>query len=162
MTLNLSKENFKFSSAHFLIFDDHSAERLHGHNYKVTVSLSPMNQSSYENQGYFIDFATLKKTIKTLCDSWDEHVLLPEQHKDIKYKISENKKNYEITFRDRFYSLPMSEVIFLPTENSSVEELSKLFAQTLLAQFKPGLLKMLKVTIEETSGQSASTILKTI
>nr|HPI41863.1 6-carboxytetrahydropterin synthase [Pseudobdellovibrionaceae bacterium] len=34
-SLKLSKDEFKFSSAHFLIFNDHQAERLHGHNYQV-------------------------------------------------------------------------------------------------------------------------------
>jgi 6-pyruvoyltetrahydropterin/6-carboxytetrahydropterin synthase len=157
MTLNLSKENFKFSSAHFLIFDDHSAEMLHGHNYKVKIILTPQDQSLYQEQGYFIDFSEIKKSVKKLCDQWDEHVLLPQKHKDMKYVISENKKNYEIHFRDRFYSLPINETIWLPVVNTSVEEFSKLFAHNLSLDFKSNLLKSLEVTIEETSGQSATT-----
>ncbi len=35
----VEKEHLKFSAAHFLIFANGSAERLHGHNYRVAVEL---------------------------------------------------------------------------------------------------------------------------
>ena len=35
----LEKEYFKFSAAHFLIFPDGTAERLHGPNYRVMVEI---------------------------------------------------------------------------------------------------------------------------
>jgi hypothetical protein len=38
-SIELEKESFKFSAAHFLIFPDGSAERLHGHNYRVFVEI---------------------------------------------------------------------------------------------------------------------------
>ena len=41
-SIEVDKEYLKFSAAHFLIFPDGSAERLHGHNYRVEVAvLSP-------------------------------------------------------------------------------------------------------------------------
>ena len=62
-TLHLAKQNFKFSSAHFLIFDEKSAERLHGHNYQVKVHIFASNQAQDEAKGYFVDFNVLKKII---------------------------------------------------------------------------------------------------
>lgn len=155
--LNLSKQNFKFSSAHFLIFDDQKAEMLHGHNYQVEVVIYPKADFQFDQQGYFIDFADVKTKVKKLCDIWDEHILLPEQHKDMKYKTSSDGKNYEISFRDRFYSFPKNETIWLPTTNTSVEQLSKLFAQNLMSEFKGTPVSKLAITIEETRGQSATT-----
>ena len=38
-SIDIQKEAFKFSAAHFLIFPDGSAERLHGHNYRVYVEI---------------------------------------------------------------------------------------------------------------------------
>ena len=38
-SIEVDKEYLKFSAAHFLIFPDGSAERLHGHNYRVYVSV---------------------------------------------------------------------------------------------------------------------------
>lgn len=157
--LNLAKQNFKFSSAHFLIFNDHEAEMLHGHNYQVEVSLFPEVKSNFEQQGYFIDFAEVKKIVKQQCDIWDEHILLPQKHKDMKNKESADGKNYEIHFRDRFYSFPKNETIWLPVTNTSVEQLSQIFAQNLWDKFKDSSVGRIHVTIEETRGQSATTVL---
>ena len=38
-SIEVEKEYLRFSAAHFLIFPDGSAERLHGHNYRVYVAL---------------------------------------------------------------------------------------------------------------------------
>ena len=158
-TLHLAKQNFKFSSAHFLIFDEKSAEMLHGHNYQVKIDLlCPNNQASIE-QGYAVDFYVLKKIIKEQCDRWDEHILLPALHADMKHKKSADGKNYEINFRDRFYSFPIKETIWLPIRNTSVENLSALFAQEISQEiFKLGV-KKIRVAVEETRGQSASSTL---
>ena len=163
-TIHLSKQNFKFSSAHFLIFDEHSAEMLHGHNYQVRVDLT-CSSASAENElrgdksqlGYFVDFNILKKTIKTRLDQWDEHVLLPAKHPDMKYKVSVDGKNYDIHFRDRFYSLPINEVIWLEITNTSVEQFSKILATEFYHAFKKFHIQKICVEVEETRGQSAST-----
>ena len=155
-TLHLAKQNFKFSSAHFLIFDKNLAEMLHGHNYQVRVDLVFDNSSAGDDQGYAVDFNVLKKAIKDQCDLWDEHVLLPEKHPDIKYHISPNGNNYEIHFRDRFYSLPIKETIWLPVNNTSVENLSGLLARIFFKKFQSLGVKKLRVYVEETRGQSAS------
>lgn len=157
-TLHLAKQNFKFSSAHFLIFDEKSAEMLHGHNYQVEVDLvCPTNEADIQ-RGYAIDFHILKKIVKELCDRWDEHVLMPEKHPDMKYKKSADGRNYEINFRDRFYSFPVNETIWLPITNTSVENLSSLMATELFKQISSmGVLEVC-VTVEETRGQSASSV----
>ena len=157
-TLHLAKQNFKFSSAHFLIFDEHKAEMLHGHNYQVKVDLQGPPGADPAGAGYFIDFNVLKKLIKSRLDQWDEHILLPSLHQDMKYKISLDGKNYEIHFRDRFYSLPINEVVWLEVNNTSVEQLSQILAKDFINLFKKMNVKKIRVTVEETRGQSASTL----
>jgi 6-pyruvoyltetrahydropterin/6-carboxytetrahydropterin synthase len=154
-TLHLAKQNFKFSSGHFLIFDHQLAEKLHGHNYSVKFEIETSDAAEFKAQGYWIDFNVLKKMIKAQLDLWDEHVLLPKLHPDM--KITSENKNYQIHFRDRFYSLPQNEVVLLPVRNTSVEELSRLLAEELLTQMKPLGVKTLQVLVEETAGQGAST-----
>ena len=163
-TLHLAKENFKFSSAHFLIFDSKSAEMLHGHNYQVRVDITGPAESddtdiknNNSQMGYFVDFNVLKKTIKSRLDQWDEHVLLPAKHPDMKYKVSVDGKNYDIHFRDRFYSLPINEVIWLEINNTSVEQFSKILANEFYQAFKKFNIRKICVEVEETRGQSAST-----
>lgn len=153
--LYLAKQNFKFSSAHFLIFNATEAEMLHGHNYQVEIKLYGPKPTDYEAQGYFVDFSVIKKVVKAHCDLWDEHVLLPGKHPDMKYQKSADQKNYEIHFRDRFYSLPVVETIWLPITNTSVEQLSMLMAENLYAEFKALGVTGLQVSVQETLGQSA-------
>lgn len=157
-TLHLAKQNFKFSSAHFLIFDENSAEMLHGHNYQVKVDIFAAATSHDEAKGYFIDFNVLKKIIKDQCDVWDEHIILPEKHPDMKYQISTSGKNYDINFRDRFYSFPVTETIWLPVTNTSVENLSLLFAKIIFKKMKELGVEKVRVSVEETRGQSASSV----
>jgi 6-pyruvoyltetrahydropterin/6-carboxytetrahydropterin synthase len=160
-SLRLAKQNFKFSSAHFLIFDQKSAEMLHGHNYQVVVTmLSPEVGNDSDDSGkmgYMVDFNVVKKFIKAKLDIWDEHILLPKNHPDVKSKTSADGKNDEIHFRDRFYSFPKSEVIWLPVSNTSVEQLSSLLAEDFFKEFKKYGIKKLTVEVEETRGQSAAT-----
>ena len=161
-TLHLYKQNFKFSSAHFLIFDEKSAEKLHGHNYQVEVQIEiPQGErdrdgdEDHSGKGYFVDFNVFKKWIKARLDQWDEMVLLPSQHPDM--KISKKSPSLEVRFRDRFYVFPENEVCLLPITNTSVEMLSQILAKEAFQEFKKYGVKELRIQVEETRGQAAST-----
>lgn len=158
IVLELHKQNFKFSAAHFLIFDKLSAERLHGHNYQVKVNISIPSEVSLTENGYFFDFKVFKTIIKDLVDKWDEVVLLPRLHQDMNFK--ENGPSLEVRFRDRFYVFPKNEVLLLPITNTSVEQLSRLLAQALVEALKSYGVREVAVTVEETKGQGATTFVK--
>ncbi|WP_413287527.1 6-pyruvoyl trahydropterin synthase family protein [Bdellovibrio sp. HCB337] len=154
-SLQLAKQNFKFSSAHFLIFDEKHAERLHGHNYQVRVEIGIPDQASLQQSGFFVDFNVFKKYIKSALDRWDEMVILPEQHQDMKFQTKGN--TLEVTFRDRFYAFPVKEVVLLPVTNTSVEQLSRLLAEDFMKEFKSHKVSFVSVYVEETAGQGATT-----
>jgi len=154
-TLHLYKQNFKFSSAHFLIFDEKRAEKLHGHNYQVVVEVAPAKGVSFAEKGFFLDFNLLKKHIKTRLDQWDEMVLLPAKHPEM--KISNKAPSLEVRFRDRFYVFPANEVCLLPITNTSVEQLSQILAEEFSEDFKKWGVARVRVKVEETRGQAAST-----
>ena len=154
-TLHLSKENFKFSVAHFLIFDAHSAERLHGHNYKVKVKIDFKKDLSSDPKGYFVDFNVFKSEIVKTLKAWDEMILMPALQPEMKFE--EEGPSLKIWFRERYYVFPKNEVILLPVTNTSSEQFSKLIAETLMAKFKIYEIASLEVFVEETTGQSAST-----
>ncbi|QDK45658.1 6-pyruvoyl tetrahydropterin synthase [Bdellovibrio sp. ZAP7] len=154
-TLHLAKQNFKFSAAHFLIFDETHAEKLHGHNYQVKVDINAPADEAQHSDGYFMDFNVFKKFIKARLDVWDEIVLLPQNHPDMKFKKTD--KSLEVTFRDRFYVFPLNEVILLPVTNTSVENLSQILAEEFYAEFKKYGVQKVVVSVEETQGQGAST-----
>lgn len=155
-TLLLQKQNFKFSAAHFLIFNEKRAERLHGHNYQVKVDITVPSEANLMKQGYFIDFNVFKKIIKTRLDEWDEIVLLPKNHPDMIFK--EKGVSLEVSFRDRYYVFPKNEVLLLPITNTSVEQFSRLLASEFYQQFKKFGVQRVRVSVEETRGQGASTL----
>ena len=152
-SLHLYKQNFKFSSAHFLIFDQKSAEKLHGHNYYVKVDLEFADKTVPES-GFMVDFGVLKKQIHARLMEWDEMVLLPGKNPEV---VTELKgPTLEVRFRERFYAFPANEVHLLPITNTSVENLSKLLATEFLQNFKVHGVTALTVSVEETAGQSGS------
>jgi 6-pyruvoyltetrahydropterin/6-carboxytetrahydropterin synthase len=153
-TLHLSKQNFKFSAAHFLIFDEKHAEKLHGHNYQVKVDIAMPASADLQTTGYFVDFQVLKKLIKAKLDKWDEVILLPQKNPEMKLEVK--SPSIEVHFRERFYVFPENEVVLLPITNTSVELLSQLLAQLLISELRPLNVYRLRVNIEETRGQSAS------
>lgn len=150
-SISIEKDYLKFSAAHFLIFPDGTAERLHGHNYKVYVDL----HTELDEHGLVLNFQEIKPLTRELCDELDEHLLIPGEHPVL---TSEPKdEHYEIRYKERYYLVPREEVIILPISNSSAENLASWFGRTLrerIAKRWPDLaVKQLSVGVEETPGQ---------
>lgn len=153
-SLHLAKQNFKFSAAHFLIFDEKTAEKLHGHNYQVRVDLGVGDPEAMAERGFFVDFNVFKKRIKECLDQWDEVVLLPAKHPEM--IVHAEGSSLEVRFRDRFYVFPKNEVVLLPITNTSVEQLSRLLAERFYREFRTHGVHRVRVLVEETRGQGAS------
>ena len=151
-SIEIEKENLKFSSAHFLIFPDGSAERLHGHNYRVYVEA----RGALSRHGLVIDFKRVKPVIRELVDELDEHWLLPGEHPEL--QITERADGVvEVRYRERYYAAPREDVIVLPINNTSAENLAGWLGRELLARmearFADARIEMLRVAVEETAGQ---------
>lgn len=154
--LHLFKQNLKFSSAHFLIFDNLRAEKLHGHNYQVQLLIYTAQGQSSATPGYLVDFSVLKQQLKALVDQWDEQVLLPKLHPEILTQWIHDQKTLEVRFRDRYYAFPANEVILLPIVNTSVELLSQHLAHLMAPFLSNYPIDSFEVKVEETAGQAAS------
>lgn len=151
-SIKVHKDYLKFSAAHFLIFPDGSAERLHGHNYKVYVEV----ESGLDKHGLVLNFQDLKPRIRALCDELDEHLLIPGEHPELTCEKLGNGQ-CEIRYRERHYLIPGEEVIVLPINNSSAENLAGYLGRRLIGRlrqdFPDAPLKALIVGVEETAGQ---------
>jgi 6-pyruvoyltetrahydropterin/6-carboxytetrahydropterin synthase len=151
-SIHLAKEYFKFSCAHFLIFPDGKKERLHGHNYHVEVEI----QGDLGERGLVIDFLAVKPVIRELCDSLDEHWLVPANHPDLEIKVLDDGHTSVIYGSDR-YLVPSGEVLALPINNTSVENLATWFGvelrRRLSERFGRSQVRRLRVAISETPGQ---------
>lgn len=150
--IDLAKQAFKFSAAHFLIFPDGTAERLHGHNYRVYVHL----ESGLSEHGLVIDFKMIKPLIKELVDELDEYWLLPGEHPVLRVRDLEDGTS-EVTYQERRYTAPTEELIVLPINNTSVENLASYLLDELVRRFGERFpevpISELTVFVEETVGQ---------
>lgn len=151
-SIKVDKDYLKFSAAHFLIFPDGSAERLHGHNYKVFFEI----ESDVDEHGLVLDFKRIKPLIKKLVDEVDEHFLVPGRHPVLRVERHADGQT-EILYRERRYLLPSEDVIVLPISNSSAENLATWLGRELLARVHaafPSLrVDRLTIGVEETKGQ---------
>jgi 6-pyruvoyltetrahydropterin/6-carboxytetrahydropterin synthase len=150
-SIEIEKEAFKFSAAHFLIFPDGSAERLHGHNYRVFVEL----EARLSRHGLVLDFKQVKPVVRELVDELDEHWLVPGEHAEL--RTSAHGDQLEVRYRDRSYRVPRADVIVLPINNTSAENLAtwigRELARRLAARFADVAVARLRVAVEETVGQ---------
>lgn len=151
-SIEIQKEYFKFSAAHFLIFPDGSAERLHGHNYRVFVEID----GSLSEHGLVIDFKAIKPVVRHLLDGLDEHLLIPGEHPVLRATELEGGE-IEVRYRERRYIAPREDVVVLPINNTSSENLAtwvgRELHRLLVERFPDVVVNSLRVAVEETQGQ---------
>lgn len=151
-SIEVEKEYLKFSAAHFLIFPDGSAERLHGHNYRVYVAL----EARLSRFGLVLDFHHIKPLVRQLVDQLDERWILPAEHPELRTEARADGV-MEVRYRERFYAAPVDDVLLLPINNTSAENLAGLLAKRLIEGLKarhPDLVvRSLVLGVEETAGQ---------
>src|SRR5262249_5870711 len=140
------------SAAHFLIFPDGTAERLHGHNYRVYTEID----AALSRHGLVLDFKQVKPLIRRLVDELDEHWLVPGQH-DVLRVSPLPEGRIEVRFRERVYAAPTEDVLVLPVNNISAENLATHLGRELRrrieAEFKGVVVRALRLAVEETAGQ---------
>ncbi len=133
--IRLTKE-FDFEMAHALWNYDGKCKNIHGHTYKliVTVEGTPVNDPENPKNGMVMDFGELKKIVKeNIIDKHDHYLVLNGNtpHKDIdlsKFNIRlVQYKNYQ------------------PTCENLVSEFAEILKNKL-----PGYVKLCKVILYET------------
>ncbi len=70
---------FTFETAHVLYNYDGKCKNMHGHSYKlfVTVKGTPINDVEHSKNGMVVDFGDIKKIVKEeIVDVWDHAVLI--------------------------------------------------------------------------------------
>jgi len=156
-SIEIDKEYLKFSSAHFLIFGDGTAERLHGHNYRVYCEVD----AALDPHGLVIDFIEVKPVIRELCDWLDEHWLVPGEHPELEVRDLPDREglspHVEVRWKDRLYTAPKDNVIVLPINNTSAENfagyIGRELARRLRERFPSVEIRFLEIKVEETPGQ---------
>jgi len=171
-TIEIDKENIKFSSGHFTIFSGTERERLHGHNFSVSASFT----GKPDGEGMMGDYAILKRILRDLSSSLDEYFLLPSKSPHLKVISRTNESTPEEIRRiyeavpeslvavfgeDEYITLPRGDVKVLPVANITVEELSKYLSETMRDKYGDQLRSMgvraFNLRVRSAPGQGAVT-----
>jgi 6-pyruvoyltetrahydropterin/6-carboxytetrahydropterin synthase len=150
--VHVTKDYCVFASAHFITFAGHRCESLHGHNYRMAVTL----EGSLDPESWFVfDFVTLKQLMKRVCDEIDHRVLLPLTNP--KLTITEGESSIAVAYDGvPRYVFPRRDCVLLPIPNTTVEMLAEYLAGRMKTEIgSTARLSSIELEVEETFGQSA-------
>jgi 6-pyruvoyltetrahydropterin/6-carboxytetrahydropterin synthase len=151
--IDLAKERLKFSAGHFTIFSATERENLHGHNFAVAVRF----KAAMRANGMVCDYAVLKESVANVCDSLDEHFLLPLNSQYLKIERSDGL--VLVKFADETLQFLPRDVKLLAVSNTTVEDLSGWVLDELRRTLPgdiAGLILEIKVRVSSAPGQGAT------
>jgi 6-pyruvoyltetrahydropterin/6-carboxytetrahydropterin synthase len=149
-TVQLDRNDMKFSSAHFTIFSATERERLHGHNYQVCSKIT----AEINNDGITYDYSLSRRQILDLCKFLHEYMLLPQYSPHL--DIVEQGEYIEVTHNKRKMFFLKDEVRILPIANVTSECLAQWFVDQLTADkdiIQERKISAVEVSISTTVGQ---------
>ena len=138
MVVRITKE-FKFEMAHALYGYDGLCANIHGHSYKlwVTVKGEVKNENGHTKDGMLMDFTDLKSIVKPeIVDKYDHSLVLNANSPHADLDLSAFNKVYYLNYQ------PTSENLVLDFANFIKEQL-------------PDGIDLLKVVLSETASSFA-------
>ncbi len=148
--VSVSGVRLKFASAHMATLGN-ELEPLHGHNYSVSVKV----EGSLTNDFWVIDFSKIKGITRDICDQLDHKFLL--QAKSNLLSSTLEQETWHLSFDNRVYQLPQSDVAVLAIENTTAELLAEWICHQIdkeLLHNKQTNITLITVEVEEMPGQS--------
>jgi 6-pyruvoyltetrahydropterin/6-carboxytetrahydropterin synthase len=150
--VRVEKDNTVFCAGHFITYEGHLCEPLHGHNYRVAAGV----EGPLDENFYVFDFTRLKRLLRTVVDRLDHRMLLPIASERIVVQTTEGE--VVATYKDKRYVFPASDVVLLPIPNTTAELLAQWIAGEIKALLSPVELagaRIIEVEVEESFGQRA-------
>lgn len=151
--VSVAKEYLSFSAAHFITLAGHQCESLHGHNYRVSVTVEgPIDPEC----GFVVDFGVLKRIVKPYVQAVDHRVILPTGNPKLRLEEQGDRMVVHYLGAAQFV-FPRSNCALLPISNTTAERIAEYLAGRLRADLAgEGLrgLDSLEVEVEESPGQS--------
>lgn len=114
----VSKDSFKFNAAHFIAYPGFR-ERLHGHNYRLSVRV----EGPVGGDGYVVDFGDIKRAARAVCAAINERVIVPMRSDVITIDVAGDQVAMVCEDGTRF-SFPLADCVLLDIVHSSAEELA--------------------------------------
>jgi len=149
--LEVTKDELGFAAAHFITMRG-KCERLHGHNYRVSVQV----EGRLGDDGYVLDFGVLKRHAREIASSLDHRVLLAEENPLLAF--SEDDGHLTVQYGAKRYVFPLDEALLLPIANTTAELLATYFCGQLIERLAPedlATVSSVGVAVSEGPGQQA-------
>jgi 6-pyruvoyltetrahydropterin/6-carboxytetrahydropterin synthase len=150
--IHVEKDYLGFSSGHFITYEGHQCETLHGHNYRASIEL----EGPVDENFYIVDFIKVKRMMKRICDELDHRVLLPLNNPLLELEQAED--SVSVRYQHRRFVFPREDVVLLPIPNTTAEMLAQYIckrARDELHQMGVQHLRTIAVEVEEAIGQFA-------
>lgn len=150
-TVALHKEELSFSAGHFTIFSATEREDLHGHNYYVDAVF----HVQLGDNGLAFDYRVYKKKLLELCNQLDRRFLLPSKSKFL--TIEDQDTMWLAHFHTEKIPFLKRDVVILPINNVTIEELSNWFLQQLIqnkAELEKNSIQGITIRVFNGPGQS--------
>lgn len=152
--IHISRDNLMFAAGHFASYDGGKVEPLHGHNYRLGVTL----EGPIEENAYVFNFVTLKRIMKRLVDELDHRMLLARTNALIEI-APEPDGGVIVRTQGRWYRFPQEDVVILDLPNTTVEMIAQHLCarlhQELAARDDAAHLTAIEIALEESFGQTA-------
>lgn len=152
--VSVSKDYLVFSSAHFITFRGHTCESLHGHNYRIGVTVEgPIDAECL----FVVDFAILKRAVRKYVDAIDHRVLLPTRNPKLAYREADGMTFVEY-FGVQSYQFPTKDCAMMPIANTTAEMIAEWLAINVRDDLRRegATITFLEIEVEESFGQSAT------
>ncbi|MCD6503339.1 MAG: 6-pyruvoyl tetrahydropterin synthase family protein [Euryarchaeota archaeon] len=148
------KRNIRFSAAHW-VERAGKCERLHGHDYYVSIKL----YGPVSDDGMIVDFSIVKSALKKIVEELDHKVLVPEK------KVTKREDGLVFIKKDdKIMCIPEEDVKVLPIEVVTAEELAKYVAERLYEMLSDEIRRrgiyQIEICIDEGGGQEACHVKK--
>lgn len=130
-------------AAHRLLGHPGKCGRLHGHNYKITYTLTK-NSMDAQNDGMVLDFSEVKKVVFAMVDDMFDHKTILQEGDPLIHVLPLAQGE------DSIYVMP-----YRPTAEMMAAHLLAIVGDFLKDKYD-NTVSLLNVTVEETPGNSAS------
>jgi 6-pyruvoyltetrahydropterin/6-carboxytetrahydropterin synthase len=155
MRLHVVTDPDRLYCGHMTVYPNGRKERLHGHNFRVYLSIDLADGSF----AAMVDLDVARHALDAICAQWKERLLLAQRCPFL--EIVKNDTELEFRLCGERYVVPRGEVVLLPIENASVEGLAEHIGHLLrepLASLPP--VTGYEVRLEELPGIGASEYVK--
>lgn len=150
-TIELHRDELKFSAGHLMTLSSTVRESLHGHDYQIGVVF----RTRVGENGLAFDLREYRQHLQALCDTLDYHFILPARSPHL--RLEENGEHLIVHFANETFSFLKKDAVVLPIVNVTLEELSWWVLQQLTQQ--PDLLKqkgIAAITVKVFNGRNES------